>query len=389
MRLALLLVVACAKPVVKEPPPLADPVATNEGDRVSAMKTELENDIFESYDRDEAPEIETGMLSPAIGGARIGVGPSDLLIGQALQRAPSRWPLAVDRNMFTSVKSKRLAVSFALDETAAWMSDEVSWRVTLCQRSAVLPMRITGLYAHDGDRWVPVFEHVAFAHTPAPARDGQLHGSRVTSAVVSRDLADDLSRVLGPLLSRTLARDPLAISTGPEALLLGPAVDAEWAGGNMLVASLAAGPMIAEDRRVGTVGRSVAKATIAYWIGNLVADLPARPGVPAGKVRLRGSFIFERRKPGDSAAPLKPGTNPCATEQQAGDKKPKGDECRWVLVQGHISEPIDDLELAQTVFGTSLESLNPLKLTCADGRRPATALPAGSPRPAQGAAGSP
>jgi len=119
VRWALLLLLACAKPVVKEAQPLVDPVATNDGDRLSAMKTELENDILESYDRDEAPELETGMLSPAIGGARIGVGPGDMLIAQDLRRAPSRWPLNVDRATLTSVRSKRLAVSFAIDETAA------------------------------------------------------------------------------------------------------------------------------------------------------------------------------------------------------------------------------------------------------------------------------
>ena len=371
MRWALLLLLACAKPVVKEAQPLVDPVATNDGDRLSAMKTELENDILESYDRDEAPELETGMLSPAIGGARIGVGPGDMLIAQDLRRAPSRWPLNVDRATLTSVRSKRLAVSFAIDETAAWMSDEVSWRITICGRIAVIPLRITGLYAHDGDRWVPVFEHVAFAHPPGPARDGQLRGSRIPSAVVSRDLADDLSRVLGPMLSRG-PRDSLAISTGPEAALLGPDVDSEWRGGGMLTANLTTGPMIAEDRRVGTVGRSVLKSTIAYWIGNLIADLPARPGVPAGKVRLRGSFIFEKRKPAADDKPVKAGINACAAD-------PK--DCRWVLVQAQVSEPIEDQDLATTVFGTSLLSLNPLQLTCADGRRPVIGLPAAPPPP--------
>jgi hypothetical protein len=51
-------------------------------------------------------------------------------------------------------------------------------------------------------------------------------------------------------------------------------------------------------------------------------------------VRLRGTFVFEKRAD------------------------------RWVVVQGHLSEPIDDADLAQLVFGTSLVGDKPLTLTC-------------------------
>jgi len=54
-------------------------------------------------------------------------------------------------------------------------------------------------------------------------------------------------------------------------------------------------------------------------------------------------------------------------------KRPK--ECQWVLVQGHVSQSIDDgpdpdpnkrdfVDLGSLVFGTSMISPKPLELTC-------------------------
>ena len=44
----------------------------------------------------------------------------------------------------------------------------------------------------------------------------------------------------------------------------------------------------------------------------------------------------------------------------------------WVVVQGHLSEPIYDNDLARAVFGTAQASdlqREPLRITCDDGRR--------------------
>ena len=126
------------------------------------------------------------------------------------------------------------------------------------------------------------------------------------------------------------------------------------------------GGLRAEDRRVGTIGRSVARSTVAYWIGNVDTDLPARPGVAAGKVRLRGTFVFELRKIDEGAAGPRCGN--------------AGARCHWVLVQGHVSEPIDDDELALSVFGTALISAKPLQVTCDDGTRSQPAAAQGPAR---------
>jgi hypothetical protein len=355
------------------------------------LLAELEDDILSSYQRDDLPDIDTQMIAQIVGPARIGVGPGDVLFGDDVrQRASSRWPLYLGPSVATEVRSKHLDIHLAADKpvSAAWAADELSWRISICGHSAVIPLRLTALYAHDGDRWVEVFEHLSWARVPQPyfavGEGGKLvnvlRGSEMIhpreNPVVDRKLADELSAALQALMSRQPARIGSVVSLDPKhraetdpsqpapTLLLAPDLEGEWHGDEQAAhVQLVDGTLRAEDRRIGTVGPSVARSTIAYWVGNFVADLAARPGIEAGtKVRLRGTFVFEKR----------PGTT------------------RWIVVQGHLSEPIDDFDLASEVFGSSLAMSEqdflrkkPLQVTCDDGRRakqsaasPTTALPA-------------
>lgn len=386
LRLALLLVLGLAAgcPGGRRTAPAlpTDPVAIGERDPRVRIKAELEDEILRSYERDEPPDVETVMLDPKIGPARIGVGPGDVLIGAELANAPSRWPLDVDPGMRTEARSKRLEVHLAQDARAAWAFDEISWRIGVCGRTAAIPLRMTALFAREGDRWVQVFEHLSFGRIPAPSLDGKLRGAKIRSAVASSDLVDELSGVLAQGLFRA-AKSAAAVSTGPEATIVGPDLADEWHSADVLASSLPALGLRAEDRRVGTVGRTPGAATIAYWIGNFVATLPARPGIAAGKARLRGTFVFERRrlvkveafgKRGPAAAAE---SESCA-ERADGRPPERPEECRWVLVQGHVSQPIDDgpdmsgtrhdiVDLTSVVFGTSLVSPKPLEVTCDDG----------------------
>ena len=353
----------CPGQTVKEQPPLLDQVAVVDRDARIAIIAELKSEILTSYERDEPPEIESAMISPAVGTIRIGVGPGDVLLNEELERAPSRWPLDVTPATPTEARSKKLEIHLAQDASAAWASDEISWRIKACGRTAVIPLRMTSLFARDGDRWVLVFEHLSFGRAPAPGRGGELRGRTLKDARIDPDIHDSLSRVLAPVLSRSIAKTPAVVSTGPEALIIGPDVIDEWQGPNMLDARVAAGNLRAEDRRVGVVGRRLETATMAYWVGNFVADLPARPGVAAGKARLRGTFVFEKRRQ----------DKPC--NKRLSDEEEEKNPCRWVVVQGHVSQSIDDgpdpdpmkrdyQDLGGMVFGTSLISPKPLELTC-------------------------
>jgi ketosteroid isomerase-like protein len=340
-------------------------VSDSEYERRQRLIAELQDEILNSYERDELPEIDTTMIPAATGPARIGVGPGDVYFGeQVRQLASSRWPLQLAPNTPTVVRSKRLRIHLSSDSqvTAAWVSDEVSWRIILCGRTAVVPLRMTALYAHDGDRWVQVLEHLSFGRMPQPTPNGEVRGSLMVNPdedcrrpercpVVDRALSDELSRTLSALLSAQSTRvqptvasakttdDPLRPSA---TFLLGPDPDGEWDGTSPVeTIRLIDGKIVIEgDRRIGTVsmGRSD-KATIAYWVGNITADLEHHPGSPSSKVRLRATFVFEKRN----------------------DK--------WIVVQGHISQPIDDIDLAQIIYGTALISEKPLQITCDDGSR--------------------
>jgi hypothetical protein len=346
-----------------------DPVlAEDEASRLGHMLGELQDDILTSYDRDEPPDLDSGMIDPRIGTARIGAGPGDVYIAIAgdLARAPSRWPLDVDRMTRTEVRSKQLEIQIAQDRKAAWMSDEVSGRIEVCKRTAVIPLRITSLYAHDGDRWVPVVEHLSFGWAPTPLAAPL--PKAIKTEVVSGDLRDELSGILGRGLLRG-QRDPSVLAQDPLALVLGPDAGDLWQGAHVLDARLPGGKL--EDRRVGLVGRSPAEATVAYWVGNYIADIAARPGMAAGKVRMRVTYVFEKRH-ALARGPVVSEADSCAPPKDPKDPKTKDKnaDCRWVLAQSHMSQPITDDELTKLVFGTTRISSAPLD--CPDGS-PSTA----------------
>ena len=376
------LAAGCSSPSSKPPVSAKDPASGSEDTATLAhLFSELTDDILSSYERDEPLELGTGMIDPKIGAVRIGVGPGDVSITSTGDRPSGgaggspdrlrRWPLELDGSTRSEARSKRLEIQIAADQTAAWMADELSWRITMCRRTAVIPLRITALYAHDGDRWVPVFEHLSFGWTPTPSDAPEPNA--IKTAVLSGDVRDELSGVLWRGLFR-LPHDPLVAAQDPSALVLGPDAGDEWHGAQVLQAQLSAGKL--EDRRVGTVGRVPGEATVAYWVGNYIADIPARPGVAAGKVRMRGTYVFEKRRlaarDGKPAAATSCAIDPVTKAVPA--------DCRWMLVQSHLSQAITDKELTNQVFGTARLSLDPLALDCSDGTSPTA--PAAGLRPA-------
>lgn len=352
LAVVVLALTGCPRPTRTES--IVEPAVASEAEaaRRRRLMAELQDEILTAYDRDEPPDVETLLIDPSVGPTRIGVGPGDVLFGDDVARlASSRWPLQIDSSTTpTTVRSKHLRIHLSHDRqvSAAWISDEVSWRITACNRTAVIPLRLTALFAHDGDRWVQVFEHLSFGRIPQPTADGQLRGKPIPETVVDRDLADKVTSQLNALLSGDPARVKTAVAPGPSnddpmkpasTFLLSPAADGEWDGGSIESIHLVDGTVTPDRPRVGTIGRPD-RATIAYWTGNLVADLQHHPGAPASKVLLRGSFIFEKR---DGA---------------------------WIVVQGHLSQPVDDIDLAQLVYGTALISDKPLQITCDDGAQP-------------------
>ena len=246
-----------------EPPAASEAEAS----RRRRLIAELQDEVLVSYERDEPPEVETLLVDPQVGPARIGVGPGDVyLAGDVGRLASSRWPLQIAAGTTTAVRSKRLRIHLSHDRqvSSAWTSDELSWRITLCNRSVVIPLRVTALYAHDGDRWVQVFEHLSFGRTPQPTADGQLRGKAIPEAVVDRDLSDALSRALSALISADSTRVKLSVATGtvdddpmkPAApFILGPNAEGEWEGAAVQSVRIVDGKLVLDRPRAGTIGR--------------------------------------------------------------------------------------------------------------------------------------
>ena len=305
-------------------PPLSDPLDTDDPLTRIALLRDLESEVLEGYDRDEPLDPQVRMIDPTIGGARIGVGPGDVWFGPQVGLGTSRWPLATDRTTELDVKSKKLDVHLAGDQSAAWVSDDVSWRIIACDRVAVIPLRFTALYVRDGDRWTAVVEHLSYGRLIGDD-DRADFGARIDSADGVPAVATAVDAALAPFLA---AARPATLALSPEAFALGPDVWDELRVDELGVTALFPGELAVEARRIGVVSRGAGKGTVAYWVGTLLGE------TPRGPVRLRGSFVLER----------------------TGEV--------WTIAQAHVSLPIDDPALAAVSFGAALSGLNPLRVRC-------------------------
>ncbi|MEO7732607.1 MAG: hypothetical protein ABIY55_16685 [Kofleriaceae bacterium] len=358
---------ACAtppRPRVDARAPLVGQIETDE-DRRSRLVRELRGDILASFiDGDylafASRPVNPDVIDLNVGSARIGVGPDDVVFKALITpHSWNRWPLALaSKGKRPVVRSKRLRVHLASDKVveAAWMSDDVSWRIDVCGKVATIPLRVTALFAYEAGQWYEVFEHVSYAR--APVVYPELRGARILDAFASQQLAEYPTGDLGAPLAAVLSGDParmrdaVAVEPRGEAdhdslvsaptFLWGPSFSRGWDGSRGLTrVDLGVTSFQPEDRRVGLLGTH---GTIAYWIGNfLVEPRPAVGSGAGGKLRVRGTFIFEKR---------------CTTP--AAGCEPD----RWIVVQGHISEPVSDEELASRAFGSRLQSWAPLRFDC-------------------------
>jgi hypothetical protein len=334
-------------------------IIETEAARRARILRQLRSDVLADYTADDGLAFETtliqhALIDPAIGPARIGVGPDDIRYGRRAETRVLRWPLTVAPGTKTKVQSKLLDVHLAIDRdiTAAWISDELSWTVEVCEKAATIPLRLTALYARDGDQWYPVFEHLSFGRSPKAHAP---RGARMPDALSDPHLAEYPRGELGAPLAAMLSGRPVkrvraaALAPPPrkpdptlpaQPFLLGPRFEDEWRGDDALHARLGVRSIRPEDRRVGLIG---AEGSVAYWVGNFLAERSHAPGESAHTTRLRGTFVFEKR---------------CETPTRG---------CRpdtWFVVQGHLSQPIDDRELAKIEFGSALRSIAPLRFDC-------------------------
>ena len=305
-------------------PPLADLEGAAAPLSRAALARELEADIIDSYLRNDAPPPPMRQIDPTVGGARIGVGPADLVIGFQLSASQRHWPLQVPAPGRAEMLSKRLEVHIAADSAVGWASDELSWRITVCGRRVVVPLRYTALFAREGERWLPVIEHLSYADMPgAGGADRGEPAVPLEPAMSQRALALALDAAAAPLWAE---KRPIEATISIDTIAIGPELWNELHGEQVRTTPLLTGRVEILDRRAAAIGTRGALPTVAYWVGTLRTG----PDAPV----LRASLVFERSD-------------------------------RWRIVQAHVSRPIDDLELARAVFGSALTSEAPLAIDCA------------------------
>jgi hypothetical protein len=332
---AVLALVGCMRGAGNTPKvPPADPYPGSESDDLGRLRRELEAEILDGYSRTEMidPQTWIGMTDPGVGLVRIGVGPDDLVWTTKPEdvQPRKRWPLGDGW-----ARTKLLQIHVTEDGSVAWAFDEVSWRLEVCGRTAVVPLRVTSFYLRDGERWVPMMEHVSYAQQVGAVLDNGLAGvalegqigpdAAVTGATAVRVAVE------GAIGARKDADKAALFASDADALVLWPDPAHELRGsavvtGPGLADSFDASSVTIEGYRIGLAGGGGQGASIGWWAGTL--RLTARR-VDEGQaesivqVRLRATVIVERT------------------------------DDLWRVVQAHVSAPISNADLASAVFGAA------------------------------------
>jgi SnoaL-like domain len=378
---ALSLVACGSKPAPPpRPAPTGDPFAGESADDVAVLRRELEAEVLESYERDEAAGGDDwqGVLDPALGVVRFGVRPGDESVTTRGAPPARALPLGLHPGADDAdnpacpdnLRSKRLELHLSADGATAWIDDELAACVSVCGKRALLPLRLSAVYVRGGDRWVLAVEHLSY---PQPAAALIAHGetsARPVDAMVSaRAVSGELRETIATAAIATEPADRAAVfATDPDALAWWPDPahelrDGAITSGPSLTAAFDAVSITTEGARVG-IGPSGGTGAIAWWAGTLqVRARRAAAGSAAAEVplRLRATFVLRR------------------------------DPDRWRVVQSHVSAPIDDDALAREVAAGATMVGGRLHLAC-DGEAaagPRTAgdgatAPAPAPRPDRG-----
>ena len=250
-----------------------------------------------------------------------------------------------------TVLSKRLDVHLYADDSAGWLSDELSYRVPIGGRLATIPLRLTAVFVRDIDRWILVSEHLSYALPLSEimdlARTGELSPVRPYDNWFSERgraklLRDRLERQFNEsekettLRSRQLrskyrrAREERAEGQDTNTVredamvVIRPTPGAEYHDEQVHdVPSLArvfgAGARVRIDNYRFDMA---ANARVAWMAANLTAEARDPESGRPVRIGLRGTFLF-------------------AFDKLSG----------WNLMQSHVSVPISDTQLADRIFG--------------------------------------
>lgn len=320
---------ACGSPPITSVP--IDEVETRTDPDVDrgALLRDLESTVIENYSQLTLGNVDAYKdgVSAELPIVLFGIEPRDVVYGTA----PSS--LSRDRRPYRrfgpAIYSKNLDVHLSRSGAVAWTYDEVSYRVPYLDRRASIPIRITGVYVRDVERWVLVMEHQSYA-LPMPeimtmAASGKLPApARMRNRFFKAEGASALLlNTAGKFLNADAGYERRKLSTAEDALVLLPDPDHEFASERTIEA-----PTVAELFGEGaTVGLRdyrvhVAREKSIGWIAaNLVVS--TRVNDEPVEIGLRATYLFENRG-----------------------------KYGWEIVQMHVSVPIGLPELTRRVFGT-------------------------------------
>lgn len=256
-----------------------------------------------------------------------GITPNTVLVGV--------WPDGIeqDRRPYQSnsvrILSKNLDVHIAANPSVAWVSDELSYRVPYKGREASVPIRFTGVYVRDIDRWLLVMEHMSYAMTAAEliamAQRNELSilppipPARTSTTGQVREIQKHITALLEKWHSAgTQTADLVAADT--DVLVMWPDPDAEYRGlaasaAPKLVEVFGDGAKLARSQYRVFVARN---ESVAWALANHTIELPGKHPFD-----LRGTYVLE----------------------------PRGDRGKWSVVQAHVSVPLHIHQIDRKVFG--------------------------------------
>jgi hypothetical protein len=340
--------------------PPSDPYPGREQQLSALLLRDLEIEVLEGL---QLPTFETGVpatsVSARVGAVHIGVGPEDVTAGTI--GSVDRWPLTVLDEVGARLdrpQSKRLEMHLSEDLTTAWVADEISYRLPGCvgqdgrYKVFVIPLRMTSLFVRDGERWVPVLEHLSYPQRIADLVDGAEKplGVRMRNGRDPRPDVNEPMATIKRALEPGLPADERArlFDGGPAALALWPDPAQELrrsavVSGASLAHAFDASSIKLESWRLGMSpdpAGGVGGGNVAWMAATIKVDARRARGdaVETVVLRLRATFVLERRVVEGAL--------------------------RWQIVQSHVSSPVDDDALLELVVGASARDGKPWTRAC-------------------------
>jgi ketosteroid isomerase-like protein len=304
---------------------------------LEALQRDLEATVLEGYSQLTLGNLDAyaDLLAEDIPVVILRTGPRQVWIGE--RPAEREKYLRIDP--CSAVYTKNLEVHLAADGSMGWTFDEVSCRVPdpFQGRLASIPLRITGLYQRALDHWALVMEHVSYPQQIddllVDARAGRLPplAPILPEAAGAPDGVRGVRSLLEKLITDVPTYRQFSVAHDPGALLVWPGPDEEYRG-DAIGAAPALEELFGDGATVTPQGLRVALAKnrrLAFVAGNLLVK--TNVGGDEVTLGLRGTWVFELR-----------------------------DDVGWVLLQTHVSAPIQQGELTRRIFGLELPDLDRL-----------------------------